>query len=77
MTFPVPGRMLLHMVKAILTEHDLAEEIGLSLKVIQKWRRLGGGPPYMKLGGSVRYRRSDVEAWLTASTRNHLPDGAA
>ncbi len=31
------------------------------------WRRLGRGPKYLKLGGMVAYRRSDLEAFLRVS----------
>jgi hypothetical protein len=51
-----------------------AREAGALAKVTQKtlanWRSLGIGPPYSKLspgrGGRVRYRRSDLMAWLEA-----------
>lgn len=37
-------------------------------RTLTQWRYLGEGPPYIKVGGSVRYRRSDVDAWLEAHT---------
>lgn len=30
--------------------------------------RKGQGPPFIKVGRLVRYRRSDVDAWLRANT---------
>lgn len=33
-----------------------------------KWRAKAKGPPFIKVGRLVRYRRSDVDAWLRANT---------
>ena len=50
-----------------LTEGDL-EEMGIaSRRTLQGWRLLGRGPAYYRLtSGMVRYRRSEIEAWLAA-----------
>lgn len=54
----------------LLTDEELAAMLKISLSMVQKWRVLGKGPAFIKIpGGSVRYRRSEVEAWLDASTR--------
>jgi hypothetical protein len=33
---------------------------------LEKWRTLGIGPAYIKIGGRVRYLLSDVEAYEAA-----------
>jgi excisionase family DNA binding protein len=38
--------------------------IGISSVTATKWRAKAKGPPFIKVGRLVRYRRSDVEAWL-------------
>jgi excisionase family DNA binding protein len=44
---------------------ELAEYLGISLATVRKWRFLKKGPPFLKLEGSlVRYRKSEVDAWL-------------
>jgi len=59
-----------------LSEVDL-EQMGIaSRRTLQGWRLLGRGPKYYKPSmGMVRYRRSDVEAWL--ATRAVPPKEAA
>jgi predicted DNA-binding transcriptional regulator AlpA len=48
-----------------LTEQQVAELTGFSVKFLQKLRRRGtGGPPYMKVGRSIRYKWSDVIKWM-------------
>lgn len=47
-----------------LSNDDLATELNVPLSTVQKWRHYGTGPRAHKLGRHVRYRRSDVEAWL-------------
>lgn len=47
-----------------------AELCGLSVSTLNKLRLAGGGPRYAKLGRAVRYRVSDIDAWIAASLRN-------
>lgn len=41
-----------------------SRHLGLAVSTLEKLRVGGGGPPYVKLGRSVRYRVSDLEAYL-------------
>lgn len=45
-------------------EKEVARLLGKSVKTLQSWRGKGYGPRFLKIGHSVRYRRSDIEAWL-------------
>jgi predicted DNA-binding transcriptional regulator AlpA len=51
-----------------LTEREVSERGLAAVKTLQKWRLNGEGPPYVKVGALVRYRRSDLEAWLASRT---------
>ncbi|WP_084404752.1 helix-turn-helix domain-containing protein [Pseudovibrio sp. Ad13] len=56
----------------MITEAAAADYLGISIRTIQAWRVRGGGPSYVKMGKSVRYRPSDIQNWieshLTSST---------
>ena len=47
---------------------ELAARIGKPERTLAQWRYLGTGPAYIKIGKHVRYRRSDVDAWLERQT---------
>lgn len=51
-----------------LTSKEAAEYIGVSVDLLQKWRTLGIGIPYIKLGEShsslVRYDIEDLNRYL-------------
>ena len=47
-----------------LTEAELAELLRVSTKTVRTWRKEGTGPPALRFGRGVRYRRRDVDAWL-------------
>lgn len=47
--------------KPSLTENNLAERWGVSIKTLQDWRRQGKPPMYLKLGKSVRYPIEIIE----------------
>jgi excisionase family DNA binding protein len=49
----------------LLTVADVAAMTRLSVGTLRYWRHTcSGGPPSVKLGRRVRYRRTDVETWL-------------
>jgi predicted DNA-binding transcriptional regulator AlpA len=50
-------------------EHEVSTMTDLSVLTLRRWRSQGKGPRFLKLGGAVRYRLSDVEAWLLAQYR--------
>ena len=43
---------------------DLAQELGLSVETLRRWEAQRMGPPSIRAGRKVYYRRSTVEAWL-------------
>lgn len=48
----------------LLNEWDVARITGMSIGSVRRWRLLGQGPRYLKLGFAVRYRPEDVQTWL-------------
>jgi hypothetical protein len=53
----------------LLTEIEAALLRGQSVRTLQAERLHGGGCPFVKLGRSVRYRRSDVLQFIEARVR--------
>jgi excisionase family DNA binding protein len=49
---------------ALFAEDTVAHLIGKSKAKLQRDRWEGGGIPFLKMGRSVRYRKSDVLEWL-------------
>ena len=47
---------------------EVAEFLGITEQSLAQDRARGLGPPYIKHGRRVRYRWSDVEAYLSATT---------
>ena len=56
----------------LLTREEAANYLGgLQPQTLAKWSCSGAyGLPYIKVGGSVRYRISDLEKFLAARTVN-------
>lgn len=46
-----------------LNQKQLAERWGISPKTLERWRWLGQGPKFLKLGGRIAYRIEDIEAF--------------
>ena len=50
----------------VLNERQLRDEYGLGISWQRKARREGHGPHFLKIGRLVRYRRGDIEKFLSA-----------
>lgn len=48
----------------LLSEEELAARLQKSRYTLQRWRRQGVGPPWLRVGKSPRYRWGDVRRWL-------------
>lgn len=46
-----------------LTTEELALRLCRSPRTVEDWRLDRKGPPYIRVGGTVRYRLADIEAW--------------
>lgn len=55
----------------LLDEQSAADFLDLKPGTLAVWRSAGRyGLPFVKVGHRVRYRRSDLEAWLESRTRS-------
>ena len=54
----------------LLTEHEVARQLNVSVASMRRWRIERRGPHFIKVGSLVRYRQEDLESWLTT-----LPTG--
>jgi predicted DNA-binding transcriptional regulator AlpA len=48
---------------------EAAEFLGVSPRTMETWRRVRSGPTFFKIGHLVRYKTSDLRAWLEAHRR--------
>lgn len=52
----------------LLTEPQAADFLNLSVRTLQAWRIKFAGPDFVRAGRAIRYRRSDLVAWIEANT---------
>ena len=56
----------------VLTEQQVAEELNVTTRTLQRWRNSGDGPPFIRLGvRGVRYTRGGVRGYLAGRTYQH------
>ena len=56
-------------MQRLLTQDEVAELLKLSVRTVERLRVSGTGPKFLRILRSVRYRPSDVEAWLASRLR--------
>jgi excisionase family DNA binding protein len=58
--------------RELLDETEAAELLGICAGTLSVWRSTGRYKlAFVKVGRRVKYRRSDIEAWLEARTRSN------
>lgn len=60
------------MDESLLKPQEVADLLKISLHTLASWRRQINTHdlPWIEVGGSIRYRREDVQAWLDKRTTN-------
>ena len=56
------------LVVSTLTPLLTVDDLAAYQATLYAWRSRGLGPRAIKVGGELRYRRSEVEAWLDEQT---------
>lgn len=59
-TAPKPGALL----EDWMTRDEMAGELGLSVDTLSRWETRRIGPPSVRVGRKVLYRRGAVQDWL-------------
>jgi hypothetical protein len=59
--------MLQRNLSELKDEHWLSGFTGKSRKTLARWRRLGVGPRWVRIGNSPRYSLDDVVEWINAA----------
>ena len=52
----------------LLTEHEAADLLKVSTRTLQAWRCNSSGPPFARVGRSIRYMRTGLLNWLSSRT---------
>lgn len=58
------------------TPKQMATRLGVSAQTLAKWRHLGTGPQFCKLGRAVRYSEEAINEWLVSRSRASTSQGA-
>jgi predicted site-specific integrase-resolvase len=58
------------MSETFLSQKTLARRWGISHRTLERWRSVGRGPLFVKVGAHVVYRLSDVERYEEAQVRD-------
>ena len=60
-------------MKEVLSRKETAQILGIDIRTLDRWRKIGRGPAYLDLTKGkgrkpcIRYRSSDLEKFLNAS----------
>lgn len=62
-------------VSPLMDSREIAAYLKVSESTLSRWRSAGQGPPFLRLGGIVRYRIDAVDAWLAGLEHDNAPEG--
>ena len=55
-----------HILSDYLTQAEAAVELPRNPRTLERWHLLGIGPPRVRIGRQIFYRRSSLLKWLEA-----------
>jgi excisionase family DNA binding protein len=53
-------------IREWLTPEQVAQRLGKSKVTIYRWSRKGEGPAGVRIGGTIKFDKAEVERWLSA-----------
>ena len=59
-----PGEVANSESHNLLSIQEVTKLLNVPVSTIYGWKRRGEGPPYYKVGGKLRSRKSDARKWL-------------
>jgi predicted DNA-binding transcriptional regulator AlpA len=62
--------------RRLLDTHGAAYYLGLGKSTLDKFRVVGGGPRYVKVGRRVLYDPADCDAWVATRKQNSTSQAA-
>jgi len=57
------------MSEEFLSVDEVARKLNVPVGTVRNWRQRGNGPRGFKLGGRVRFRSSDIDAYIAERER--------
>jgi predicted DNA-binding transcriptional regulator AlpA len=61
-------------VMSNVNEHEAATYLGVSVHSLRRWRWIGGGPKFRKLGSRVVYPLVELDTWQADKLRSSTSD---
>ena len=58
----------------LLNETETSKLLSVSKKTLQSWRWRRTGPSFLKLGGAIRYRLEDIQAYMESCLQSTADD---
>ena len=63
-TMTSPGPSKLRVLSGWISRLDLALELDVTVETLHRWEKLRFGPPCVRAGRKIYYRRDAVQEWL-------------
>ncbi len=51
-------------METLLSNEKAADFLGVASSTLPRWRWSRTGPPFLRVGRSIRYRVEDLQSWL-------------
>jgi len=56
----------------LLSKKEAAEKLHISTKTLDRFRENKAGPPYLMVGGQIRYKLSSLYKWINSQEAKNL-----
>ena len=60
-----------HQGPQLLSPAAVAARLSIRAATLARWRWLRIGPPYLRIGGRVRYEAAEIDTWVKSRRVHH------
>jgi excisionase family DNA binding protein len=64
----------MHYLEPLISAQELAEYLDVPVATVYAWRYRRQGPPGLRVGKHLRYRRIDVNEWISGQLEDSSHD---
>ena len=58
-----------YLMQKLLTEEQVAHQLSITTNTLRKWRWLGKGPTFIKIGAAVRYEADTLATFIRSNVK--------
>jgi predicted DNA-binding transcriptional regulator AlpA len=62
------------MMSTLLSSPQTAKHLEITIRTLERWRKLGTGPRFILIGRNFKYAQADIDSWIESQRFGSLAE---